>query len=174
MNLYFMRHGIALARDDPSISDDGQRPLSKKSMKRTRRIAKGMRQLDIPFDALLTSPLARARQTVDIIAAALGAETRVEEIASLKPDSNLAQLLADLTRYQDYKHVLLVGHEPFLSEVLSFVLTGEVDRRIQFEFKKGAVCRAETDSVSAPQLGRLHWFMTSKQLRLLGKQSRIC
>ena len=174
MNLYFMRHGIALARDDPSVIDDDDRPLSKKGVKRTRGIAKGIRRLDIPFDVLLTSPLARARQTVDIVAAALGGETRVEEISSLKPDSSLAQLLADLSRYQEHNHVLLVGHEPFLSEVLSFVLAGEVGPQIQLEFKKGALCRAETDSVLSPQPGRLHWFLTPKQLRLLGKQPRIC
>jgi len=168
MNLYFMRHGIALARDDPSVIDDDQRPLSKKGVKRTRRIAKGIRRLDIPFDALLTSPLTRARQTVDIVAATLGAEARVEEIASLTPNSAFDQLLADLGRYRDSKHLLLVSHEPFLSDTLSSLLAGQSATRLDLDFRKGALCRIEIDSPSASHRGRLHWFLTPKQLRLLG------
>ena len=68
MNLYLMRHGIALPQDDPSVASDSERPLSHKGVKRMRKAAKGVRRLDIPFDALLTSPLLRARQTAEIIA----------------------------------------------------------------------------------------------------------
>jgi phosphohistidine phosphatase len=60
MNLYLMRHGIALPADDPAVAVDAERPLSPKGVKRTRKIAKGMRRLDLSFDVLLTSPLARA------------------------------------------------------------------------------------------------------------------
>jgi phosphohistidine phosphatase len=168
MNLYFMRHGIATSQDDSSAANEDERPLSTKGVKRTRRIAKGIRRLDIPFDALLTSPLTRARQTVDIVAAALGAEARVEEIASLAPDSAFDQLLADLGRYRDRKHLLLVSHEPFLSDILSSLLAGQSATRLDLDFKKGALCRIEIDSRSAPSRGRLHWFLTPQQLRLLG------
>jgi phosphohistidine phosphatase len=174
MNLYLMRHGIALERNDPSVADDDRRPLSTKGVKRTRKIAEGIRQLDIPFDVLLTSPLTRARQTVDIVAAALGAEARVEEIASLKPNSTFERLIADLTRYQQRKHILLVSHEPFLSEVLSSLLAGQGGPRLHVEFKKGGLCRTEIDSLSPPQPGKLDWFLTPKQLRLLGKQAVVC
>ena len=168
MNLYLMRHGIALERNDPSALDDDRRPLSPKGEKRTRKIAKGIQRLDIPFDVLLTSPLARARQTVDIVATALGAEARVEEIASLAPNSGFAHLIADLGRYRDRKHLLLVSHEPLLSGTLSSLLAGDSATRLDFEFRKGALCRIEIDSPSRPHPGKLHWFLTPKQLRLLG------
>ena len=174
MNLYLMRHRIAVERNDPSAVDDDGRPLSPKGEKRTRKIAKGIQRLDIPFDVLLTSPLARARQTVDIVAAALGAETRVEELDSLKPNSDFEQLIADLTRFQERKHILLVSHEPFLSEVLSSLEVGQGGSHLHVEFKKGALCRTEIDSLSPPHPATLHWFLTPKQLRLLGKQSRVC
>ena len=60
MNLYFMGNGIALEENDPSVGDDTRRPLSPKGIKRTRKIAKGVRRLGISFDVLLSSPLARA------------------------------------------------------------------------------------------------------------------
>jgi phosphohistidine phosphatase len=173
MNLYLIRHGIAVERNDPSADDDDRRPLSAKGLKRTRKIAKGIQRLDIPFDVLLTSPLARARQTVDIVAAALGAETRVEEL-DLKPNSDFEQLIADLTRFQERKHILLVSHEPFLSEVLSSLEVGQGGSHLHVEFKKGALCRTEINSLSPPHPATLHWVLTPKQLRLLGKQSRVC
>jgi phosphohistidine phosphatase len=168
MNLYFMRHGIASAADDSSVVNDDERPLSPKGMKRTRKIAKGICRLDIPFDALLTSPLTRARQTANIVAAALAVEAPVEEIASLAPNSAFDQLLADLGSHRDRKHLLLVSHEPFLSDALSFLLAGQSAARLDLEFRKGALCRIEIDSPSRPHPGRLHWFLTPKQLRRLG------
>ena len=141
MNLYFMRHGIAVEENDPSVVDDARRPLSPKGMKRTRRIAKGIRRLGISFDVLLTSPLTRARQTGDIVGAELSAQARLEEIESLAPDGTFDQLMADLARYQDRKHLLLVSHEPFISGTLSALLAGSSAPRLSFEFKKGALCR---------------------------------
>ena len=68
MNLYLMRHGIAVAADEPGISSDSARPLTPKGIKRIRRAARGLRRLGISFDAILTSPLVRARQTAEIVA----------------------------------------------------------------------------------------------------------
>jgi phosphohistidine phosphatase SixA len=81
MNLYLMRHGIALTRDDPSVAHDAERPLTRKGMKRMRKAAKGLRELAIPFDSILTSPLSWARQTAEIVASALGMEAQLEEIS---------------------------------------------------------------------------------------------
>lgn len=174
MNLYFMRHGIAKEKPDPSMADDADRPLSSKGMKRTRKIAKGIRHLGISFDVLLTSPLTRARQTVDIIGAELGAQAEIEEIPSLAPDGTFDQLMADLARYQERNHILLVGHEPFLSEVLSSLLVGRSAPRLKFEFKKGALCRTEIDSLAPHHMSTFHWFLTPRQLRILGKPSMAC
>jgi phosphohistidine phosphatase len=110
MNLYLMRHGIALTRDDPSVAHDAERPLTGKGVKRMRKAAKGLRELAVPFDSILTSPLSRARQTADIVASALGMEARLEEISGLAPESTVEHLMFGLTRYQDRQHVLLVGH----------------------------------------------------------------
>ena len=168
MNLYLMRHGIALPADDPSTGADGERPLSPKGIKRTRKIAKGMRRLGLAFDALLTSPLARARQTADLVAAALSAEALVEEISGLSPESTVEHLLFGLTRYQDRGDLLLVGHEPLLSNTASHLLGGKSARHmLDLEFKKGGLCRIEIDGLPQPGPGKLHWLLTPKQLRCI-------
>src|SRR5262245_41926926 len=118
MNVYLMRHGTAVAADDPSVTVDNERPLTHKGIKRMRRAARGLRRLGIPFDGILTSPLLRARQTAEIVAAGLGLDAHLEEISVLAPESTVQQLLLGLTRYRDRDHLLLVGHEPLLSQAM--------------------------------------------------------
>ena len=168
MNLYFMRHGIALPSDDLSAGADRDRPLSPKGVKRTRKAAKGMKGLGISFDGLLTSPLARARQTADIVAAAMNSGLAVEELSSLAPESSVDQLMLDLSRYPDRRDLLLVGHGPSLSHFLSHLLGGKAGRSLHIEFKKGALCRIEIDALPPTSPAKLHWLLTPKQLRLLG------
>jgi phosphohistidine phosphatase len=168
MNLYLMRHGIALAQDDPSIAHDAERPLTSKGSKRMRKAARGLRALAIPFDSILTSPLIRARQSADIVASTLALEACLEEISGLAPESNVEHLMFSLTRYQDRKHVLLVGHEPLLSSTALHLLGGRKPASLNIAFKKGCLCRIEIDTLTAAAPGTLHWLLTPKQLRLLG------
>jgi phosphohistidine phosphatase len=170
MNLYLMRHGIALPADDPSVAHDGDRPLTPKGIKRTRKAARGLRRLNIPFDVILTSPVLRARQTADAVAGELGAEAVVKEISSLAPESTVDHLLFGLTRYKNHEHLLLVGHEPLLSNALSHLLGGKSARSVHVEFKKSALCRVEIDDLPPSNPGKLHWFLTPKQLRLLSER----
>jgi phosphohistidine phosphatase len=167
MNLYLMRHGIAAAKDDASVKHDGERPLTDKGSKRMRRAAKGVSRLGIPFDGVLTSPLLRARQTAEIVAATLGIEDRVEEISGLAPESTVEHLLFGLTRYQDREHLLVVGHEPLLSSFAVYLLGGQKPINLALEFKKGCLCCIETE-LSAANPATLHWLLTPKQLRSLG------
>lgn len=169
MNLYLLRHGIAAARDDPSIESDGERPLTSKGMKRMRKAARGLRRLDIPFSAVLTSPLLRARQTADIVAQALGLESHLEEISGLAPESSVDHLLFGLTRFQDRDHLLLVGHEPLLSDTAAFLLAGKNGGSLALELKKGGLCRIEIDGLPPGAPGTLRWLLVPKQLRLLAR-----
>lgn len=171
MNLYLLRHGIALQQDDPSVNSDAERPLSHKGVKRMRKAAKGIRRLGIPLDALLTSPLLRARQTAEIVASALGMEDHLEEISGLAPESTVEHLMFGLTRYQDREHILLVGHEPLLSDTLSYLLSGRQPCPLQVELKKASLCRLEIDALPNQTPGKLHWLLTPKQLRAFGERT---
>jgi phosphohistidine phosphatase len=170
MNLYLLRHGIAVAPDDPTIEADGERPLTSKGIKRMRKAARGLRRLDISFSGVLTSPLVRARQTADIVAEVLGLQSHVEEISGLTPESSVDHLMFGLARFLDRDHLLLVGHEPLLSDAASFLLAGNEGAEFRVELKKGGLCRIEIDGVPPAKPGILHWLLTPKQLRLLGGQ----
>ena len=169
MNLYFMRHGSAVEADDPSVANDNERPLADKGVKRLRRAACGLSRLEIPFDGILTSPVLRARQSAEIVATALGLESRLEEVSGLAPESTVEHLLFGLTRYQDREHLLLVGHEPLLSKTISSLLCAS--RGFEIELRKGSLCRIEIDELPPSNPAILHWLLTPKHLRLLGNRA---
>jgi phosphohistidine phosphatase SixA len=74
------------------------------------------------------------------------------------------RLLADLASRCDRPHVALVGHEPDLGGVAARLLGA----RRPLEFKKGAICRIDVDSLPLKRPGRLRWFVTPRMLRRLG------
>ena len=171
MNLYLMRHGIAVAADDLGVIQDKERPLTSKGSKRIRRAARGIRRLGVEFDGILTSPLLRARQTADIVAAALDLQSRLEEIPELAPECSVEQLIICLTRYQDRDHLLLVGHQPLLGQTLGSLIDSNPGTKLHFDLGKGSLCRVEVDRLPVDKPGMLRWLMTAKQLRLLARRS---
>jgi phosphohistidine phosphatase len=168
MNLYLLRHGIAAAAgDEPGIESEGERPLTLKGVKRMRKAAKGLRRMGIAFDAILTSPLLRARQTAEIVAEALGLESQLQEISGLAPESSVENLLFGLKRFQNREHLLLVGHQPLLGATAAFLLHGKDRPHLDIELKKGGLCAIEIDALPPGEPGTLHWLLAPKQLRML-------
>jgi phosphohistidine phosphatase len=175
MNLYLMRHGAAQdssnTTDDPSVANDHERPLTHKGAKRLRRAGRGLRRLEIPFDGILTSPVLRARQSAEIVAAALGLESHLEEISGLAPESTVELLLFGLARYHDREHLLMVGHEPLLSQTIGSLLCSGRGQELEIALRKGSLCRIEIDELPPSSPAVLHWLLTPKQLRLLGNRA---
>ena len=166
MNLYFMRHGIAVDRADSGAgSGDRERQLTPKGIKRMNKAANGLATLSLTFDRILTSPLERARQTAKIVAQILQLEDRVEEVEQLSPEQSAQDLLRALVPYSDQKEILLVGHEPQLSDTISVLLSGTAGAEIRL--KKGAMCCLEVDGLPPRESAVLHWALTPKQLRLM-------
>jgi phosphohistidine phosphatase len=166
MNLYLMRHGIAVTADQPGIESDSERALTPKGVKRMRRVARGLRRLGISFDTILTSPLVRARQTAEIVAETFGLESQLEEISELAPQKSVDHLISGLARFNDREHLLLVGHNPLLILAFSFFISGKDN--LEIELKKGGCGCIEIDGLPPSTPGTLHWFLTPKQLRRLG------
>lgn len=167
MNLYLMRHGIAVAKDDPEVQSDAERALTKKGAKRVRKAAKGLSKLDVAFDRILTSPLPRARQTAQIVAGVFKMKDEIEELPLLAPETPVQDLVAGLAGYRELENVLLVGHEPLLGQAASFLLAKET--HIRLGLKKGGVCCMEADGLAPENPATLGWLMTPRQLRLLAK-----
>ncbi|MGE5333592.1 MAG: phosphohistidine phosphatase SixA [Nitrososphaerota archaeon] len=178
MRIYLMRHGLAGNRDAWQ-GDDRLRPLTDKGERRIYAAADGLKALDLDVDALLTSPLVRARQTADIVGEALN--LRVEEYEALAPGFGLEQLATLLTTYSTARGLMLFGHEPDFSHVIGQLIAPGGDAQILM--KKGACCALDLpeipdasvsrEAAAAPEqhasrrlTGRatLLWLMTARQL----------
>jgi phosphohistidine phosphatase len=161
MQLIIIRHAIAVPRGTPGVPDE-DRPLTPEGEQKFREAAKGLAALVGRPDALLTSPWLRARQTASIAAAAWG-KIEPEETPALASGSFDEQAEV-LDRYPRDATVAVVGHEPWVSELVARLLGTRHDERL--EFKKGAVALVEVPGRLAGG-GRLVWYLPPKVLRQL-------
>lgn len=155
MECYFLRHGLAADAQTWEGRDD-DRPLTREGKARMAREAETIAALSLGVDAIVTSPLLRAKQTAEIVASEL--KIRVEEDARLGIGFDreaLAGILADRT---DASAILLVGHEPGMSLTIGRVIGGG-----RVVLKKGALaCVSLPDAASAN--GELVWLLPPKVL----------
>jgi phosphohistidine phosphatase len=168
MNLYLLRHAEAVERGTPGYEPDATRPLTRDGARRMRRIARGLRALKLDPDVILTSPYLRAAQTAELAAAALKREKKLLVTPHLAPDGEPAKLLAELAhRFPKAKNVMVVGHEPYLSQWVARLIAG--DARVAIEFKKGALCKLVAQRGPLGSGAALEWLLGPKVLERLGK-----
>jgi phosphohistidine phosphatase len=163
--LYLVRHAIAADRGE-DWPDDDRRPLTARGVARFEEAAGGLSRLDVVVDEIFTSPLVRAKQTADILAAGLPGKPAVKVLDALSPGHAPATVLAQLARTARRRRIALVGHEPGLGELAAHLIgAGRA-----LEFKKGGVCRIDVESLTSRRAGALNWFVTPKVLRGLSKK----
>jgi phosphohistidine phosphatase len=162
MELYILRHGIAVERGTPGYKKDSDRPLTPEGEEKMRQIADAMRGMDLKFDVILSSPYTRAEQTAHIVAGELDEEVSYSDY--LVPGGNALELIAEINDERPQR-VLLVGHEPDLSSLISVLITGGSSASI--ELKKGGLCKMTTEKLVFGQCATLNWLLTPKQLRAL-------
>ncbi|MFL6292127.1 MAG: SixA phosphatase family protein [Thermoanaerobaculia bacterium] len=165
MRLLLVRHAIAEEREDFARTgkDDRLRPLTDEGRKKMKQAARGLRALVPEIDLLATSPLTRAAQTGAILDTVYGGLDEVE-IEELSPETTPEAFLRWL-RKQKGDVIAAVGHEPSLSQILGWLLTG-TDRRL-FAFRKGGACLLELGDEPAGGTATLLWALTPAQLRTL-------
>jgi phosphohistidine phosphatase len=162
--LYLIRHAVAEQRGD-AWPDDAKRPLSEEGMARMRKAVRGLARLDVSIDVILTSPLVRARQTAEIVAAGLAPRPSIVNVDALTPAGTFAALAADLEKHARKTSIALVGHEPNIGEIAARLLGS----RHPIEFKKGAVCRIDVDELPPHGPGDLRWFLPPRAMRNIKK-----
>jgi phosphohistidine phosphatase len=162
MKLYLLRHAIAVERGTPGFGDDRFRPLTHEGCEKMERIARGMKRLGLSFDRIMTSPYVRAEQTAKIVADVLGWEKRLTTEPSLAADQEPEAVLAKLAGAEwESSGILLVGHEPYLSDLAGLMIgTGGG----ALKMKKGGLCQLEVRQVTPEPRAQLEWLLTPKQL----------
>ncbi len=167
MNLYLLRHGIAVDPGTPGYDNDSERPLIPKGERRLHSAAVAMKKLELSFDLILSSPFIRAKQTAEIIASELKLKKRIEFFDGLVPGGNPKALIYALNELKPApEDVLLVGHEPSLSRLISLLVSGNADATA-IEMKKGGLCKLEVAELHYGQCAKLAWLFTPSQMELM-------
>src|SRR6267143_6666223 len=120
MQLYIVRHGIAIDREDPKSPLEAERYLTDEGIERTRQVAKGIAALGVHADLMISSPYVRATQTAAIFAGALDyPEHKIRHTENLLPGSEPAALLRELAREKNASSVFCFGHAPHVDALLA-------------------------------------------------------
>ena len=165
MQLYLMRHGIAINRGDPGCPGEVERHLTEEGIQKTRAAARGLTTLGIDPGAWLTSPFLRAVQTAEITAEEFGvAKGKIVRTDTLLPSGRPAEFFKEVSRLKA-EEVICFGHAPQMDELIAFALGS---RAMVTALKKAGVAALQMERLSPPS-GVLLWLYTPKVLRLLGE-----
>ena len=167
MQLYIVRHGIAIDREDPKCPPDPERYLTEEGVDKTKQVAKGVAALGVTADLFLTSPYVRAAQTAEIFANALDyARQRIRRTDLLLPGAEPSRFFKELVKEKQASSVFLVGHAPQLDDLIAAAVGA---KKNVTSMKKAGVALIELKRISPP-IGVLVWLATPKILRVAGKQ----
>jgi phosphohistidine phosphatase len=166
MNLFILRHGLAVEPGSAGFANDSDRPLTPKGERKLWKIAQAMEDLDLSFDWILSSPYLRARQTAEIVAEGLDLRKKLELCEPLTPAGSVKKLIQQIDQRRPRPiDVLLVGHEPYLSELVSLLICGNTEAAVLM--KKGGLCKLSIESLQHGQCATLEWLLTPKQMCLM-------
>ena len=162
MRLYFLRHATACSRDEWT-GPDSERPLSAEGLSTAADIAGAINALDLGLGVILSSPFERALRTAVIVREQLRDAPPLVEERTLEPSSfSLAALPTMLAPYTETAAVMLVGHEPTMTEVLEELLGGG-----RYTLKKGGLVRVDLDPTDLSG-AVLKWFAPPRLLKVRG------
>jgi phosphohistidine phosphatase len=162
MQLYIVRHGIAIDREDPKCPPEAERYLTEEGVEKTKQVAEAVAALGIQADLMFSSPYVRATQTAAIFASELEySKQKIRRTDSLLPGAEPGAFLRELAREKDVSTVLCFGHAPHVDGLLAAAVGAS--RHIT-SMKKAGVALVELKRLSPPN-GQLVWLITPKLIR---------
>jgi len=166
MQLYIVRHGIAIDREDPKCPADPERFLTEEGIQKTKQVADGVAAIGATADLLISSPYVRALQTAEIFARALDYSVqKIRRTDLLLPGAEGSLFYRELAKDKQASTVFCFGHAPQLDDL---VAVGLGSKHHLTSLKKAGVALLELKRVSPPS-GQLVWLATPKLLRKAGK-----
>ena len=161
MILYFLRHASA-GEHFINPKKDEKRALDKEGIEQCGYVGRALAALQVQVDIIVSSPLKRCTQTASLVGNELGYEGKLMMDAGLRPGTGLADFRKLLEKYSRLEAIMVVGHNPNLSQFLGAVIS-EPGCEASIELKKGSVAKVEMRRTS----GTLQWCLTPKVLRAL-------
>ena len=159
MIIYFLRHASA-GKSLSNPRKDERRPLDEDGILQARYVGRMLANLDGQVEQIVSSPLKRAMQTASLVANELAFEGALQRDDALRPEGEFADFQAMVARYRKYEAIMVVGHNPSLTEFLSKAVSSAA---AHIELKKAAVAKVDMNGRS----GMLQWLVTARIARSL-------
>ncbi|HXE32224.1 MAG TPA: phosphoglycerate mutase family protein [Terriglobales bacterium] len=160
MTIYFLRHASAgEKKKDPT--KDAHRALDRDGIEQAVRMGRVLAALESHLDAIFASPLKRAVQTAAAVANEMGFEGKIQSEPALAPDATYAAFQQMLAKHSGHDSILVVGHNPNLSQFLGRML-GTASHPVRVELRKGGMAKLVTGRPGAA----LHWLLTPKAVNV--------
>ncbi len=161
MVIYFLRHASA-GEHLASPKKDEKRPLDKDGIEQSGYVGRALAAMAVPVDVIISSPLKRCTQTASLVGNEMGYEGKLQIETALRPEATLADFRKLLEKYAAQESIMVVGHNPNLSQFLGTVIS-DSGSEAAIDLKKGAIARVEMRR----NRGTLQWCITPKVLRTL-------
>jgi phosphohistidine phosphatase len=161
MIVYFLRHANAGTRL-ASPKKDEKRALDKEGIEQCGYVGRALAALDVQVDAVISSPLKRSTQTASLVGNEMGYEGKLQIDPGLRPQASFAEFRKLLDKFAKLEAIMVVGHNPNLSEFLGRIVSA-TGCEADLDLRKGAVAKVELQRTS----GSLQWCLTPKVLRTL-------
>ena len=172
LDLYLLRHGDAgKIMSVAGGGNSGDVPLTILGRDDVAIIARSVKDLNLKFNAIVTSPLKRAVQSAKIIAKVLAMEKRLSIWNELVPEGNRSKLYNKLNQYTKESTILIIGHEPYLTNIIYDMIfqTNRVNHLGRLDLKKAGLAKIRVISLTPNISGELRWLLTPRILKSLAK-----
>ena len=167
MVIYFLRHANAGTKQFSNPAKDEKRPIDKIGEEQSHDVGHALAAIGVTVNVIISSPLTRAMQTAAIVSQELGYEEKLVLDDALRPEATFEQFKALLNRHKDKAAIMVVGHDPSMTEFVNRVLSGGGPLAV-IEMKKGGVAKVEKE-VRRPAV--LRWCMPPKVVQRIQRSS---
>ena len=167
MVIYFLRHANAGLKHFSDAVKDEKRPIDKAGEEQSHDVGRALAFVGVTASVIISSPLTRAMQTAQIVAEEIGYEEKIVQDNALRPEATFEQFKSLLNRHRDKPAVMVVGHDPSMTEFVNRVLSGG-GPLAAVEMKKGGVAKVEKE-LRRPAV--LRWLMTPKVVQRVQRSS---
>lgn len=169
MNLFILRHASAgTRRANPTV--DIKRPLDKEGKEQCVLVANYLNALRIQFDVIASSPLKRALQTASLVGTEVAYDSKILATDALAPSGTIAGFQQLISELNSHDNVLVVGHNPNLSQFLSAMTTSA--GRLNVRLRKGGLARVDCSSRPAQLVSLVDPRVLRQVYASVGKSSR--
>jgi len=144
--LHFLRHAQAEPLDPGKHQHDRERSLTSEGRQKMQLAARGFLKSGVKFEKILSSPYPRAVETAQIVSDIFSYSGEITLSEHLTPEALYHKFRKDfLTDWSALESVLIVTHQPFVSECISVLLTGRDDPLLSIDMGTGTLCSLEID-----------------------------